>query len=221
MALSLEPNGAELHRGLINAGALAELETHLRGTSAAAGIRLYDEAWLDHWLARSPLHDLASSVLEAEARPVRAILFDKSETTNWALGWHQDRAIAVRRRIDVPGFDHWTVKGGAQHVEPPFGLIERMITARVHLDAVTPQNAPLLIAPGSHRVGRVAEAEIEATVARCGMEACVAEAGDVWLYRTAILHASERSSDASRRRVLQVDFSGENLPGGLEWLGIA
>lgn len=38
------------------------------------------------------------------ARPVRALLFDKTQDMNWALGWHQDRTIAVRERIDVPGY---------------------------------------------------------------------------------------------------------------------
>ena len=49
---------------------------------------------------------------------------------------------------------------------------------------------------------------------------CVAEAGDVWLYATPILHASEASHRPGHRRVLQVDYAAEELPGGLEWLGV-
>ena len=55
---------------------------------------------------------LAAAELGAQCRPVRAILFDKTETTNWALGWHQDRTIVVRERIDIAGFGPWTVKAG-------------------------------------------------------------------------------------------------------------
>lgn len=153
-------------------------------------------------------------------RPVRAILFDKSAQTNWALGWHQDRTIAVRARVDLPGFGPWSVKQGLVHVEPPFAPIEAMRTMRVHLDPVPEDNAPLLVAPGSHRLGRIAEAALAGVVQRCGSAMCLAEAGDVWLYAMPIVHASAAASGGRHRRVLQVDFSSEPLPGALEWLGL-
>ncbi len=81
-------------------------------------------------------------------------------------------------------------------------------------------NAPLLVAPGSHRLGRIAEVEVADAVRRCGMAACVAEAGDIWLYATPILHASEAARQPARRRVLQVDFAAGDLPGGLDWAGL-
>lgn len=95
-----------------------------------------------------------------------------------------------------------------------------MFTLRVHLDDVPATNAPLLIAPGSHRHGRVPVAEVEGVVTRCGTVACLALAGDVWVYSTPILHASEAAGNPVRRRVLQVDYSCDALPGGLEWLGL-
>ena len=151
---------------------------------------------------------------------MRAILFDKSPARNWALGWHQDRTICVRARRDVPGFGPWTVKDGLTHVEPPFDLLERMVTLRIHLDDVTSDNAPLLVAPGSHRLGRIRADRIEAVVRRRGTFVCTASAGDVWLYATPILHASQRAQEPARRRVLQVDYSADALPGGLEWFGV-
>lgn len=152
--------------------------------------------------------------------PVRAILFDKSVATNWALGWHQDRTIAVSDRVEVEGFGPWTHKQGLLHVEPPFAIIAGMITLRVHIDPVGANNAPLLIAPGSHRLGRIAEARVEATVAACGTATCLAERGDVWAYATPIVHASARAERPRRRRVLQVDYAAGDLPGGLNWLGV-
>lgn len=160
---------------------------------------------------------VAASVLGPQARPVRAILFDKNENKNWALGWHQDRTIAVQTRVELPGFGPWTVKAGIPHVEPPFGLIERMITLRAHLDSVGMNNAPLLVSPGTHALGKIREAEIDEVVAAHGVQACLAEAGDIWVYRTPILHASERSTSQARRRVLQIDFSAEELPAPLVW----
>lgn len=151
--------------------------------------------------------------------PVRAILFDKTQATNWSLPWHQDRTICVRERRDVAGFGPWTVKSGLLHVAPPFELLAQMVTVRIHLDDVTPDNAPLLIAPGSHRA-LAREERIGAVVAQCGVHVCTALAGDVWVYATPILHASDSAAAPTRRRVLQVDYAGFDLPGGLRWSGI-
>jgi len=153
-------------------------------------------------------------------RHVDAVLFDKTPNANWALGWHQDRTICVRQRIDVPGFGPWTIKGGMLHVEPPFALLARMITLRIHLDDVPATNAPLLIAPGSHRLGRIEIGQIASVVERSGTAACLAGAGDIWAYSTPIVHASDRAAEPMRRRVLQVDYSPDPLPGGLVWQGI-
>lgn len=94
-------------------------------------------------------------------RPVRALLFDKSDDGNWALAWHQDRTIEVVEQQAVEGFGPWTVKQGRVHVAPPVTLLERMVTVRFHLDPVDADNAPLLVAPGSHRLGFIPEDAIE------------------------------------------------------------
>ncbi len=170
--------------------------------------------------ALAPADSLAAALLGRSARPVGAKLFDKSPGRNWALGWHQDRTIPVRERRDVPGFAHWTVKDGIAHCVPPFEFLARSLTLRVHLDPAGADNAPLLIAPGSHRLGPVAEALIPAAARRLGSRACLAAAGDVWVYSTPILHASERARAPARRRVLQLLYSAEDLPGGLRWRGL-
>lgn len=156
----------------------------------------------------------------ADARPVRMILFDKNPATNWALGWHQDRTICVQEQRDVAGFGPWTRKAGMLHVAPPIHLLEQMVTVRVHLDDVPIDNAPLLVAPGSHRFGLVREDAIADIVARCGVEACLADAGDIWVYATPILHASDAAANPRRRRVLQIDYAAFDLTDGLEWSGI-
>jgi hypothetical protein len=108
-----------------------------------------------------------------------------------------------------------------QHVAPPFDLLAEMLTLRVHLDSVGADNAPLLRAPGSHRLGRIAEAEVSSVVANCGTFVCLAKAGDVWIYATPILHASDAAVSPTRRRLLrQIDYSARDLPAGLEWLGV-
>jgi ectoine hydroxylase-related dioxygenase (phytanoyl-CoA dioxygenase family) len=186
-----------------------------------AGLRLRGIEGLAPSLAASgQIGSCAASVLGESCRPVRAILFDKTAATNWALGWHQDRTIAVKTRISVDGFETWSIKSGMQHVEPPFALLAGMVTLRIHIDPVPASNAPLLIAPRSHKLGRIAEEDVKDVVRRCGTVTCLADAGDVWLYATPILHASDAATTPMHRRVLQVDFAVGELPGGLEWLGV-
>ncbi|MGJ4898261.1 MULTISPECIES: phytanoyl-CoA dioxygenase family protein [unclassified Bradyrhizobium] len=206
----------------LDASALHALAAALsRHAPAQAGTRLHGVAALTPLLANDgPVGRAAAAVLGDAARPVRAVYFDKTPQMNWAVPWHQDRTIVVRERIELSGFGPWTTKGGLQHVAPPYEVLARMVTLRVHLDAVPDGNAPLLIAPGSHCLGRIPEADVPIVVARCGTVACHAEPGDIWLYATPILHASELSVQPGHRRVLQVDFAADELPGGLEWLGI-
>lgn len=220
-SLNLREHGAQRFRSAVVRD-LADLHAALEHLPTDhAGIRISGVERLHALLApEGSVGSIAVSVLGPLSRPVRAILFDKTAETNWSLAWHQDRTICVRRRIDVGGFGPWTIKGGLQHVAPPFDLLARMVTLRVHFDDVPATNAPLLIAPGSHTEGRVPVNAIKEVVRRRGTQACIAEAGDVWLYATPILHASEAAINPMHRRVLQLDFAAEDLPGGLEWLGV-
>jgi len=220
--MTLDRDGAELFKAAVNAEALGAIRRLLSGQlTDRAGVRLHGLADLRPFIeVGGPLGRLALSRMKGASRPVRAILFDKTASANWSLAWHQDRVIAVRERIEVAGFGPWTRKGGVQHVAPPFGILAGMITLRLHLDAVAETNAPLMIAPGSHRFGRIAERDVAQVVERCGIAACLAEAGDAWLYATPILHGSAPARQPAHRRVLQIDYAVGDLPGGLHWLGV-
>jgi len=61
-----------------------------------------------------------------------------------------------------------------------------MVTLRVHLDPVPETNAPPLIA---RRLGLIPEREVKTVVEKCRTAVCLAEAGDIWLYATPILHS--------------------------------
>jgi hypothetical protein len=214
-ASALETAGAALYPGAA-LSLLADLRTFAASHPPdQAGVRLHGDPHLSAILASDAIREIVP-----HRRPVRAILFDKTAAANWSLGWHQDRTIVVRERHDVPGFGPWGRKAGLLHVEPPFAVIEAMLTLRIHVDDVPADNAPLLIAPGSHRLGRLTEPEIEAAVAHCGTRACLAAAGDVWVYATAIVHASAASHRRGHRRVLQVDYAAADLPPPLAWRGV-
>lgn len=185
------------------------------------GVRLHSLTGLTPLLAPdTPIGRIAADRLGPGARPVRTILFDKTPGANWSLGWHQDRTVAVRDRCDAPGYGPWSVKAGIQHVEPPFAVIEAMVTLRIHIDPVPAGNAPLLIALGSHCLGRIPEQAIASVVERCGTVPCLAKRGDIWAYATPILHASAASTGHAHRRVLQVDYAAKPLDPPLEWLGV-
>jgi len=220
--MQLSRDGAQHFAAALTPDDLVSIEQALEGVpTGRPGTRLSGIRALTGLLsADGPLGRLAAAFIGPAAMPVRALLFNKTQNANWALGWHQDRTIAVRERVETPGFTNWTTKSGMLHVEPPFDLLERMLTLRVHLDPVTEGNAPLLIVPGSHRLGRIPEPRISETRHRLGTFTCVASRGDTWLYATPILHASEGAEQATGRRVLQVDYSADELPNGLEWLGV-
>src|SRR5207344_3420774 len=108
----------------------------------------------------TPLVDLARAAIGLPTRAVRGILFDKTPAANWKVAWHQDRTIAVRKRLDTPGFGPWSEKLGVAHVEPPVEILERMVTLRVHLDDCPAANGPLRLLPGSHLRGRLSATDI-------------------------------------------------------------
>ena len=216
--MQLDRDGAQLFPAAFSPAEVAALADLLAMPEGLPGARLGAVTGLAALLG--PADAIAAGLIGPAARAVGARLFDKSSGRNWALGWHQDRTIPVRGRRDVPGFGYWTLKAGIPHCVPPFEFLARSLTLRIHLDPVDEDNGPLLIAPGSHRLGPVAEAGLGAAVARCGARLCLAGAGDVWAYSTPILHASERARVPARRRVLQLLYSAERLPGGLEWPGL-
>jgi hypothetical protein len=132
--MNLERDGAEQAPDALSDGELQALaELARRHSGMGAGIRIAHDEMLSRILAPDGTMDrIVKSRLEDAAQPVRAILFDKQPGANWALGWHQDRTIAVRNKREAPGFGPWSKKSGIDHAEPPFEYIERMITLRAH-----------------------------------------------------------------------------------------
>jgi ectoine hydroxylase-related dioxygenase (phytanoyl-CoA dioxygenase family) len=167
--------------------------------------------------AEGALSKLAERLTGQRMRPVRVLYFDKNPNANWAVPWHQDRTIAVARRLDVPGYDTWSIKAGIDHVEPPESILQSMVSLRLHIDECGHDNGPLLALRGSFRLGRVSASEIKRHVTGHETEICCADAGDVVAMRGLTIHASERASRPCHRRVIHVDLSSAELPCGLEW----
>jgi hypothetical protein len=169
------------------------------------------------WLATDAVRSLIEPHLGPAARPVRGILFDKTATANWKVAWHQDRSIAVRERRNVAGFGPWSVKEGIVHVQPPIDILARMLTLRLHLDDCDETNGPLRVIPGSHHDDILSDAAIAAAVAAGPVVTCCMPAGGALLMRPLLLHASSPAKQPRHRRVIHVEFSADELPGGLAW----
>ena len=197
---------------------LAELEPLSTDADTRRGVpNLFELAPTVRALAASPcVRDVAEAVLGQHCFAVGATLFDKTPAS-WKVAWQQEVTIPVRERVIVSGFGPWSEVAGVQHVLPPVELLERMLIVRVHLDDSGPDNGPVRVLPGSHRVGRLTPSLIESY--RAGVEPvdCIAERGGILAMRPLILHASSPARRPGHRRVVHFDFAAERLPAPLEW----
>ena len=160
---------------------------------------------------------LATEMLGAPALPFKATLFDKSPRSNWLVTWHQDLALPIRHRIDVPGWGPWTNKGGCLHALAPADALIRVVALRMHLDDSTPENGPLRVMPDTHRDGRLSEAHIAALARSVTPVECVVGAGGVVAMRPLLVHASSKSTNGLPRRVIHVEYTTQvALGSGLE-----
>lgn len=171
-------------------------------------------------LTASPaIRALVEPALGAEAVLARSLWFDKTATANWNVAWHQDLTLAVKDRIDVPGYSAWSVKDGVPHVQPPDEVLQRMLAVRLHLDDCGTENGALRVLPGSHREGRLSDAAVDRWRREIPEVLCTARAGDTLLMRPLLLHASSAAVSPAHRRVLHLEFGTGTLPGGLHWFG--
>jgi ectoine hydroxylase-related dioxygenase (phytanoyl-CoA dioxygenase family) len=156
-------------------------------------------------------------VIGPGAFPVRALFFDKLPRANWSVPWHQDFTIAVAERVEVPDFAGWSVKEGVIHVQAPAGILEKMVTLRLHLDDCDEENGALRVIRGSHRHGKLADADVERWKETGEVVTCAVPKGGVLLMRPLLLHASSPAKRPCHRRVLHLEYAAEPLPPGLRW----
>lgn len=166
--------------------------------------------------SQPPIASLAEAILGA-ARPIKAILFDKTAEANWKVALHQDVTIAVKEKKSVEGFSAWSEKAGIPHVQAPVEILENLLTLRIHLDDCNGENGALKVIPTSHLYGKLDSKDIDRFKLAGNVHTCIAKAGDVLLMRPLLLHSSSASVKPSHRRVLHIEYSAIALPGGLEW----
>ena len=146
---------------------------------------------------------------------VKSIYFDKPEQSNWFVAYHQDLTISVNSKVDIPGYSSWTNKLNQFAVQPPLEILENNFTIRIHLDDTNESNGALKVIPGSHAKGIYRPESIDwtkETQANCNINK-----GGIMIMRPLLLHASDRSTNGRRRRVIHIEFSNSKLPKGINW----
>ena len=155
--------------------------------------------------------------VDPKAFLVKAIYFDKPPESNWYVSWHQDVHINVTERVETPGFDRWTHKEAVTSVCPPEEISKQLFTIRIHLDEANETNGALRVVPGSQNK-QLSDQEIQLITTNSLPVVCSVPAGGVHLMKPLLLHASSKSRSTKRRRVVHLEFTSLELPGGLEWL---
>ena len=218
MRPSLATDGYEIHRAVLSDPEVAQLRKEAEAVATAAG-----SACVRHLRERSSIFDSLSvspallSLIPVGLRPVRSILFDKTESENWPVLWHQDLTIAVAEERELPGYRPWSHKDGSPHVQPPVSLLEGMVTIRLHLDETSATNGALRVIPGSHRNGRIAGDRLR-DFDKDGAVTCECSPGDALLMAPLILHSSRRSESPARRRVIHFEYAHDaDLDPSLRW----
>jgi hypothetical protein len=150
-------------------------------------------------------------------RAFRATLFDKSLSANWLVAWHQDTALPLQQRIDVPGWGPWTTKAGVLHAIAPASALEEVIALRLHIDDSTSENGPLRVLPGTHADGVLSDARVTELANQIDAVECVVSAGGIIAMRPLIVHASSKARSAQPRRVIHIEYASSlGLGSGLQ-----
>ena len=160
--LEFQRDGAELIASAVEPAVLAQLRSEFARLDIKAGGRPFDlsATVLELMSPSGALGRIASALSGGDGKPVRVLAFDKTPETNWHLGWHQDRVVAVRQRKPVSWQGTWTCKAGIPHVEAPIDVLRSMFSLRLHLDDCPADNGALKVLPFSWSLGRLTTAEV-------------------------------------------------------------
>jgi ectoine hydroxylase-related dioxygenase (phytanoyl-CoA dioxygenase family) len=146
---------------------------------------------------------------------VKSIYFDKPQTSNWYVSYHQDLTISVDKKLVLNGFEFWTTKQNQFAVQPPLDILQNVVTVRIHLDDTDENNGALKVVPKSHSKGIYRPETIDWTVEN--EVSCKVSKGGIMLMKPLLLHSSGRTTNDRQRRVIHIELSNQELPTELNW----
>ena len=146
---------------------------------------------------------------------IKSIYFDKPETSNWYVSYHQDLTISVDKKIELDNFKFWTTKQNQFAVQPPIEILENIYTIRIHLDDTDENNGALKVIEKSHLKKIYRPENIDWKTEK--ETTCNVNKGGIMIMKPLTLHSSSRTTNNKKRRVIHIEFSDTNLPNGLNW----
>jgi ectoine hydroxylase-related dioxygenase (phytanoyl-CoA dioxygenase family) len=155
----------------------------------------------------SRLIELATEVLGCAPLPFGATLFDKSPESNWLVVWHQDTALPLLERRDVPGWGPWSEKAGVLYAHAPADALASIVAIRLHVDDSTAANGPLRVLPGTHALGVLSDRQIQDAAKRIEPVECTVDRGGLLIVRPLLVHASSKVIAPASRRVLHFQYA--------------
>ncbi|WP_369992768.1 phytanoyl-CoA dioxygenase family protein [Winogradskyella sp.] len=170
---------------------------------------------LKHIIFNNDFINLLGNFFESNYFLTKGIYFDKLPKSNWFVAYHQDLSISVNKKVEVNGFKNWTNKKGIYGVQPPECILNNSITIRVHLDDTTQKNGALRVIPKSHTKGIITKNSANWNLDNEYI--CEAKKGSIMLMKPLLLHASSKTINDKRRRVIHLEFNSNALPKPLEW----
>ena len=121
------------------------------------------------------------------------------------MAWHQDTALVLTTKRDVPGWGPWSSKDDVIYAHVPAEALEQVLALRIYLDDSTETNGPLRVISGTHQSGVLSDREIQDRARDSAEIVCSVAAGGVIAMRPLIIHASSRSASELPRRVLHIE----------------
>ena len=161
------------------------------------------------------LKSIISQLFGQDFFVVKSIYFDKPESSNWYVSYHQDLTISVDKKLEIENFGPWTTKQDQFSVQPPTDILENNFTIRIHLDETDENNGALKVVPKSHlkKIYRPETINWETETETI----CKVKKGGIMIMKPLLLHSSSRTTNIKKRRVVHIEFSNQQLPTGLNW----
>jgi ectoine hydroxylase-related dioxygenase (phytanoyl-CoA dioxygenase family) len=150
---------------------------------------------------------LAREALGHGAVPYRATLFEKSGTANWLVIWHQDTALPLAARFADAEWGPWSEKSGITYAHAPGWALERVLALRIHLNALTHDNGPLRVLPGTHAKGLLKDEDVFEMGATQQYDECHVGRGGVLAMRPLLVHSSPKALTSDPRRVIHIEYA--------------
>ena len=161
------------------------------------------------------LKSVMKEIIGGDFFVVKSIYFDKPETSNWYVPYHQDLTISVDKKMEIKNFELWTTKQNQFAVQPPIEFLENITTIRIHLDDTDENNGALRVVPKSHlkKIYRPETIDWNKETETI----CRVKKGGIMLMKPLTLHSSKRTTNNKKRRVIHIEFSNRELPNELNW----